>query len=63
LRTAGKNYGAESVKSDLYIAIDDVQNSVVRKIVTYKDKKRSLFKKGALKAKAILKGLNFKKNG
>ena len=62
LHTSGKNYGAESTKNNLYTAIDDVKDAVARKIVAHKDKKRSLFKKGASKAKRLLKGFNFINN-
>ncbi|MBU1558063.1 ribosome-associated translation inhibitor RaiA [Patescibacteria group bacterium] len=57
LHTSGKNYGAESTKDNLYTAIDDVRESMARKITSHKDKQRSLFKKGASKAKDLLKGL------
>lgn len=56
LHTAGKNYGAESEKDNLYAAIDDVVDMVGRKISSYKDKKRSLFKKGGQKFKELLRG-------
>jgi len=57
LHTSGKNYGADATKENLYEAIDEVQSRVAGKIVSYKDKQRSLFKKGATKAKNLLKGL------
>lgn len=57
LHTAGKNYGGESTKENLYEAIDEVREMVARKITSYKDRERSLFKKGALKAKDLLRGL------
>ena len=63
LHTAGKNYGAESTKDDLYAAIDDVRDAVIRKITSHKDRRRSLFRKGASKAKGLLKGLISKNNG
>ena len=59
IHTSGKNFGAVSEKEDLYAAIDDVKDMVERKIVSYKDKKRSIFKKGAIKVKTLLKGLKF----
>lgn len=62
IHTSGKNFGAVSEKEDLYAAIDNVKDIVERKIVSYKDKKRSIFKRGATKAKALLKGFNFKQN-
>ncbi len=62
IHTSGKNFGGVSEKEDLYAAIDNVKDIVERKIVSYKDKKRSIFKRGAMKAKALLKGFNFKQN-
>lgn len=59
LHTAGKNFGAVAENADMYVAIDDVKEAVERKIISYKDKKRSIFKRGASKAKDLLRG--FKK--
>ncbi len=56
IHTAGKNFGAVSEKDNLYSAIDDVQYAVARKITSHKDKKRSIFKRGAAEAKRLLKG-------
>ncbi len=56
IHTAGKNFGAVSERDNLYSAIDDVREAVVRKITSHKDKKQSLFKKGAQKAKKLLRG-------
>ncbi|MBU4480341.1 ribosome-associated translation inhibitor RaiA [Patescibacteria group bacterium] len=55
IHTAGKNFGAVSEKDNLYSAIDDVQYAVTRKITSYKDKKRSIFKRGATEFKRLLK--------
>lgn len=59
LHTSGKNFGAVAENADMYVAIDDVKEAVERKIISYKDKKRSIFKRGASKAKDLLRG--FKK--
>ena len=53
---SGTRFGAVSEKEDMYQAIDDVKGALERKIVSYKDKKRSIFKRGATKAKNLLKG-------
>jgi ribosomal subunit interface protein len=48
---------AESEKEDLYAAIDDVREQLFRSIVDTKDKKQTLFKRGAKKFKDLLKGV------
>jgi putative sigma-54 modulation protein len=61
LHTAGKNFYAVSEKDDLYAAIDEVKDEIVRQITAHKDKSTTLMKKGALKVKNALKGLvNFR---
>jgi len=56
LHTAGKIYGADSTKDNLYASIDDVVDRVGRKITEHKDKQRSMFKRGAAKFKNLLRG-------
>ena len=54
---------AESEQEDLYTAIDDVREQLFRSIVEGKDKRQTLFKRGAKKFKDILRGVRnpFKK--
>lgn len=59
LHTAGKNFGAVADKQDTYVAIDEVVDRVGRKISDYKNKRRSLFKRGAQKIKQLLTRSNF----
>lgn len=59
IHTAGKIFGAVSEKESLYAAIDDVKDSVARKMTSYKNKQRSLFRKGASKLKGMLKGFGY----
>ena len=47
MRVRGKYFRATSEKSDLYAAIDDVRNELVRELSSHKDKARTLFRKGA----------------
>lgn len=54
----GKKYVAASEKADMYAAIDDVRNEIVRLLSSAKDKKETLFKRGAQKVKNILKGFH-----
>jgi ribosomal subunit interface protein len=52
----GKQYHAASQKADMYEAIDDVRAEVVRLLTSGKDKKTTLFRRGAQRVKNILKG-------
>lgn len=48
-------------EADLYTAIDVVRDEVERKLVSNKDKKETLFRRGAQKVKNILKKIDFRK--
>lgn len=52
----GKQYFASSQKADLYEAIDDVRNEIVRELSSAKGKKETLFRRGSQKVKDLLKG-------
>lgn len=52
----GKDIYAKSEKSDLYAAIDDVRDEAVRILKSHKDKKSTLWKKGAQRLKNLMKG-------
>jgi putative sigma-54 modulation protein len=52
----GKTHHATSSKLDLYEAIDDVRDEIVREIQSARGKQDSMFKRGARKIKNILKG-------
>ena len=52
----GKQYRAASQKADLYEAIDDVRNEVVRELSSAKDKRATLFRRGAQKIKNLVRG-------
>jgi len=56
LRLEGKMLRAVSEKEDLYSAIDDVREEMVRQIKQSKEKNRSLFRKGGTQIKNIIKG-------
>lgn len=51
---------AESEQSDLYAAIDDVKEQLFRSIVDVKDKKQTMFKRGAKRVKDMLRGVRDK---
>ncbi len=52
----GKVHHAASQKVDLYEAIDDIRNELIRELSSAKDKKATLFKRGAHRIKNMLKG-------
>ena len=54
---AGKNLYAASEKSDLYAAIDDVQDEIKRELKSKKDKDTSLMRRGGARVKAMVKGI------
>ncbi|MEK7572668.1 MAG: ribosome-associated translation inhibitor RaiA [Patescibacteria group bacterium] len=54
----GRKFYSSVNKQDLYEAIDDVKENLFREISKNKDKKISLFHKGARKIKDIVKGIN-----
>lgn len=51
-----QNFRAVSEQEDLYATIDDAKEEIEREIVSYKDKKRTLFRRGASAVKDIIKG-------
>ena len=55
---SGNKYYAFSEKEDLYVAIDDAKGEIVRQITSNKDKKQTLFKRGAKSVKKMLKGMS-----
>ncbi len=54
----GDNYFISSEKDDLYKAIDDASDLIVRKINETKDRKKTLFKRGAASVKKMIKGIS-----
>ena len=51
----GSNVNVKAVREDLYSAIDEVKDMLARELTEEKDKRISLFKKGAHKLKKLLK--------
>lgn len=60
LHIEGKNFFAVSEKDDLYAAIDEVKDEIVRQITASKDKSMTLMRRGSLRIKEMLKGLDFR---
>jgi len=57
LHIGGEYLRAVSEQEDLYVAIDDMKNDIVREITSHNKKKRDLFRKGGAAIKNLLKGL------
>ncbi len=53
----GKKFYSSVDKEDLYEAIDDVKENIYREIDKNKDRRQTLFKRGALSVKKMMKGL------
>lgn len=58
IRVGGKKFFAESSNEDLYSAIDEAREAVVRELTHNKDRDQTLFKRGAISVKKMLKGLS-----
>ena len=54
----GHDFNASSDKSDLYEAIDDVKENLLREIIKAKDKRQTIFHRGAASVKKMMKGLS-----
>jgi len=57
LHIGGEYLRAVSEQEDLYAAIDDMKDEIVREITSHNKKKRDLFRKGGAVIKDLLKGL------
>lgn len=54
----GEKFFADSEKSDLYKAIDDAKDEIIKSIKNFKKRKNTLFKRGAVSVKKMLKGIS-----
>jgi ribosomal subunit interface protein len=54
----GKKFYASSDKEDIYQAIDEIKETLFREIRKNKDRKQTLFKRGAASVKKMLKSLS-----
>ena len=55
LHVRGKYFRAVSEKDDLYVAIDDMKDELVRELNSYKGKERTLVRRGAGMIKNLLR--------
>lgn len=51
----GKRFHAHSSKDDLYAAIDDLREELVRELTSHKGKERALFRRGAAMVKNLIR--------
>jgi len=58
IEISGAKFYTFSEKEDLYTAIDDAKEEIVRQIKTNKDRRQTLFKRGASSIKKMLKGVS-----
>lgn len=58
IEISGSKFYTFSEKEDLYTAIEDAKEEIVRQIKTNKDRKQTLFKRGATSVKKMLKGIS-----
>jgi putative sigma-54 modulation protein len=58
IKMQGENFYTFSEKEDLYGAIDDAKEELVRRIISDKTRKKTLFKRGAISVKKMLKGIS-----
>jgi len=54
----GESLFTSSEKSDLYKAIDDSKEEIIRRIMNFKKRKNTLFKRGSMSVKKMLKGIS-----
>ncbi|MFA4975621.1 MAG: ribosome-associated translation inhibitor RaiA [Candidatus Paceibacterota bacterium] len=54
----GKKFYASSDKEDIYEAIDEIKESLSNEIRKNKDRKQTLFKRGAFSIKKMIKGIS-----
>jgi putative sigma-54 modulation protein len=60
LHISGKDFYAVSEKDDLYAAIDEVKDEIAKQVISHKDKSETLMRKGGLRIKNIMKGLDWR---
>lgn len=56
--TKGEKFYGSADEEDLYAAIDAVKENLFREISKNKDRKQTLFRRGAMSVKKMLKGLS-----
>jgi len=55
---SGRKFYTVAEEEDLYAAIDEAKEEVTRQIISSKDRRQTLFKRGASSVKKMLKGVS-----
>ncbi len=55
LHIRGKDTSLKTTEDDLYKAIDVLRDKLIRELASYKDKERSIVRRGAQKVKTLLR--------
>lgn len=58
IKTKGQEFYGSAEEEDLYSAIDTVKENLFREISKSKDRRQTLFKRGAMSVKKMMKGLS-----
>jgi putative sigma-54 modulation protein len=58
ITVAGINYYTVAEEADLYEAIDEAKEEIIRQIKDKKNRKQTLFKRGATSIKKMIKGIS-----
>ncbi|MCC6323171.1 ribosome-associated translation inhibitor RaiA [Candidatus Nomurabacteria bacterium] len=58
IRADGKKFFTASESEDLYSAIDQARESMMSELTHNKDRERTLYKRGAMSVKKMLKGIS-----
>ncbi len=58
LKIDKQSYFTDAEKEDLYVAIDEAKDELLKRIIDSKKRKKTLFRRGAQRIKDILKGLS-----
>lgn len=54
---AGKDFRVVAEKDELFAAIDEAKDGIIREVTQYKDKRRTLIRRGGAAIKNILRGV------
>lgn len=57
IHIGGRSFRAVAEEYDLYASIDKATEEIMEELKSYKDKKKSLLKRGGAKLKSLIKGL------
>ncbi|HEY5588218.1 MAG TPA: ribosome-associated translation inhibitor RaiA [Candidatus Paceibacterota bacterium] len=58
IEISGNEFYTFSEKDDLYVAIDDAKEELFRQVSSDKKRKQTLFKRGSISVKKMLKGIS-----